>query len=170
MHRDSWRDAYDGLLPVGYLRDLRLELLAPRWEQKLSRPAVRERVWVAQAEHGVAGFVQAGPCQGDDSLIGFAGELTMLYVHPRFQHRGIGGELFDAARSELADHPYFWLVVWVVEANAPARLFYDRRGLTPDGTRRIDRFPGQPVPVVRYVGPLNSILGDLPALPYPVRR
>lgn len=92
------------------------------------------RVWVAEGQAAVVGFVAAG--LDDERGIG---EIQMLAVDPDHQRRGVGTVLADCATD--------WLVscgmeVAMVEtggdaAHAPARRLYERAGYTS-------------VPVARY--------------------
>ncbi len=148
VHVASWRAAYRGLLPQSYLDRMSTTALAQRWRD-------REAVWVAEVDGKVVGFSLLGPCRHDAALAGFAGEVTMLYVHADYTGDGFGQALLELSLDELARQQYFWVVVWVVEGNRAARSFYERRGLRLDGARRDDEFDGTRVPVVRYAAPLN---------------
>jgi GNAT superfamily N-acetyltransferase len=67
-------------------------------------------------------------------------ELDALYVLPDAAGRGVGSRLLDRAGAVST--------LWVLEANHPARRFYERRGWSPDGTARPG---GGGRPEVRYV-------------------
>jgi RimJ/RimL family protein N-acetyltransferase len=41
-------------------------------------------------------------------------------------------------------------VLWVLEDNSRARRFYERGGWRPDGTTRVEKLSGEPVPQLRY--------------------
>ncbi|MCG8423292.1 MAG: GNAT family N-acetyltransferase [Proteobacteria bacterium] len=159
VHVDSWHATYGhGLLPRQYLDRLTVPDLTTRWRRRLARPHHQTGVWVAEIAHEVIGFAECGPCVQDRSLLAFAGEVYMLYVHPDCLGRGIGSALLDRSMADLASRPFYWIAVWVVEGNRRARAFYRAHGLRPDGAHRTDHFTGQRVPVVRYVGPLNPII------------
>ena len=162
VHSETWRVTYAGLLAPSYLAALDVEALEPRWRGRLGRPD-RTGVLVAEEAGRVVGFATFAGTTGDADLAGFAGEIEMLYVHPAAQRRGHGRALFDGAVGSMTDHPYYWLVVWVVEANHAARAFYRHVGLRVDGARRTERMPGKAVHTVRYAGPLNPVV--IPAAP-----
>lgn len=162
VHSETWRVTYAGLLAPSYLAALDVEALAPRWRGRLGRPD-RSGVLVAEEAGRVVGFATFAGATGDADLAGFAGEIEMLYIHPSAQRRGHGRALLGAASGTLADHPFYWLVVWVVEANHAARAFYHQVGLRLDGGRRSERMPGKAVQTVRYAGPLNPVV--IPAAP-----
>lgn len=142
--------------------------MTARWWRRLrSAPAHSSDIWLVEDTSGgrnrVAGFYQIGPCVADDSLLGFAGEVIMLYVHPARSGRGFGRALLEHSLEVLAGRGYHWVVIWVLEKNTNARSFYEHHGLRPDGLARSERFAGQSVPVVRYAMPLNDVL-DFDAL------
>ena len=157
VHSESWRLAYGGVLSARYLAGLDEEVLAERWRKRLAERGERRRLLVAEEDGAVVGFSLFGPCDDDRDLLGFAGELQMLYVLPSAQRRGHGHALLERSAAAMAGAPLYWMVVWVVEVNHAARAFYRRLGLEPDGRRRIDRLEGEPVDEVRYAGPLNRV-------------
>jgi ribosomal protein S18 acetylase RimI-like enzyme len=158
VHAESWRVTYAGLLSPRYLAGLDSDSLAEKWRRRLRAGNGDELALVAETGGEVVGFSLSRPCGDDPDLVGFAGEISMLYVHPSAQRRRLGRALFERARGDLAARRLFWLVVWVVEANHAARAFYRRVGLRPDGGRRADLLGGDAIDVVRYAGPLNPAL------------
>ncbi|HLU68986.1 MAG TPA: GNAT family N-acetyltransferase, partial [Kofleriaceae bacterium] len=84
VHSESWRLTYAGLLSPRYLAALEIEDLTESWRRRLARTRGAP---IAVSEEGgqVMGFARYAPCSGDDDLVGFAGEIEMLYVHPRAQ-------------------------------------------------------------------------------------
>lgn len=130
-----------------------------RWQKRLrwddSRPDRSEHdVWVVEHEDQVVGFGLLEPCM-DDAIVGFAGEVSMLYMSPAWTGRGLGRMLLEHLLDELARREFYWVVIWVLEENAHARKFYERSGLRPDGAAREDRFVNERVSVIRYAGALN---------------
>lgn len=169
VHAESWRVTYAGLLSPRYLAGLDPDALGARWQRRLRARGGDELVLVAEGGSGVEGFSLSRPCVEEQDLIGFAGEIAMLYVHPAAQRRRLGRALFERARADLARQTLFWLVVWVVEANHAARAFYRRLGLRPDGAARADVLGGESVDVVRYACPINPAI-DYDALMRPRAR
>lgn len=154
IHVSSWRVTYRNVLPAAYLEHMSRRRLAARWRRRtLSRST--ERVLVATAASQVTGFATFGPTISEP---GFAGEVSMLYVRPELEGMGIGTQLLERASAELAATPLYWLVIWVVEGNRRAIDFYRRRGLRLDGGRRVDRFAGAEVRVLRCAMPLNPAI------------
>jgi len=92
--------------------------------------------WVAERDGEIVGMASAGN-----------GELRNLYVDPAAWGTGIARELMHAALDWLTERGAEEAVLWVGEANARARRFYERGGWTADGETRAS--PLGP-PEVRY--------------------
>ncbi len=110
-----WRIAREKLLPEGitdtghnfyedqaYLRDQILK---------------KHRIWVVEIENRPAAFMAM-----ENDFI------DQLYVHPRYQRRGIGVTLLDLARGQSPDH--LWL--YTLQSNVNARAFYEKNGFVPE--------------------------------------
>jgi ribosomal protein S18 acetylase RimI-like enzyme len=157
VHAQSWRAAYRGVLPAGYLARLQHPALARHWRQRLGFTGGRD-VLVAERARRIVGFATLGDVEDDDSLEGFAGEIGMLYLQPELTGRGIGRRLFQQALAVLERHELFWAVTWVIEVNTRAQAFYRREGMRDDGARRQDLFDGIAVRVARYAKPINPAI------------
>jgi ribosomal protein S18 acetylase RimI-like enzyme len=134
----GWRAAYRGIVPDPVLDGLDLEHEAATWRERLQDQDV-VRVSVADlveppASPRLVGYVSEGPARGDDKA--GVGEVWAIYVDPAAQGRGAGRALLDAAVRGLAARGYDEAILWVFEANAPARAFYERLGWTPDGAAK----------------------------------
>lgn len=58
------------------------------------------------------------------------GHVSMVFVHPEFQGRGIGGEL---VRRVIREVPWSRLSLWTRESNSRAQALYRRCGFVPTG-------------------------------------
>lgn len=158
VHLESWRWAYQGLLPETYLSRLRHDELAARWWRRLAAGELDEAIRVVEHDGHVRGFVTFGPRRDDPTWLGYAGEVYMLYLAPELVGLGLGHQLLDQALEELTRMRCYWIVVWVLAKNERARRFYERAGLRLDGARRWDPFGDRAVPVVRYARALNPVI------------
>ncbi|HJL16857.1 MAG TPA: GNAT family N-acetyltransferase [Sandaracinaceae bacterium LLY-WYZ-13_1] len=163
VHLASWRWAYRGLLPDGYLHRLRQDELAARWWRRLAAGELDESIRVLEHDGQVGGFVSFGPLRDDPTWLGYAGEVYMLYLEPELVGLGLGTALLRRAFDELGRCHCHWVVVWVLAKNERARRFYEREGLQLDGARRWDPFGDRAVPVLRYAKALNPVV-DFEAL------
>ena len=93
----------------------------------------------------------AGTVLVDERGRGFAavaGEwLDALYVRPEAWGTGVAARLHDRAVEELRAAGVARARLWVLEENARARRFYERRGWRADGSTRVVPFPPQPLDV-----------------------
>ena len=93
----------------------------------------RERVLVAETGEGLAGFAVCSQVLDEGSLLTIA-------VAPRFQRRGLGGELLDAVIAALVRSGASCCLLEVRRGNAAAIALYRQRGFVEDGLRR-DYYP-----------------------------
>lgn len=116
----SWRHAYQGIVPQGYLDSLSEGF----WQLGLEQSA--DRTFIAREGGEVVGVCTHGPAR----VGAFAGwgEIVSLYVLPERAGRGVGSKLLDVALDALAAEGFERAYLWVLADNAPARAFYERRG------------------------------------------
>lgn len=158
IHVTCWQSAYRGILPPAMLDALRVEQRASLWRDWISGPGVH--TLVAEKDARVVGFTRLCPARRIESPPGGAAEVTHLYVDPEAQARGAGKALLGRALSLAVAAGYGTLVLWVLEENAPARRFYGRLGLTPDGGRHTDpAYLGSDAVEVRYRISLDGVQG-----------
>lgn len=90
----GWKQAYSQFMPRGFL--------APRIDPAYRRAEIAEwlddefeagteALFVAEDENGIAGFIHMA--MGDKGDVGAAGHVSLLYVDPDSQRRGIGRAL-----------------------------------------------------------------------------
>jgi ribosomal protein S18 acetylase RimI-like enzyme len=150
VHVASWRDAYRGLLPDDYLEKLSVDERAAQRLVWFADPVPGSGVLVAEDDAGrVVGFAPFGPSRDDDAPDG-TGEVPAIYVDPGAVGRGIGRELFAETSAALREAGFTRATLWVLEANALARRFYEKAGWTWDGAISTHMFDCANEPVVRY--------------------
>lgn len=140
----TWQDAYAGIVPEDVLSGMRADdpdaIAAQRDRFRQAPP--RTHLLVAEVDRRVVGFAAIGP-EREDAQPGSAprlsaetGEVYAIYVLPGAQRRGVGRALLTAALQALAADGFGRATLWVLEANAPARTFYERLGMRPSGERQ----------------------------------
>lgn len=166
LHILSWQAAYRGQLPDAFLDGQSLARRTTEWETRLGVGG--ERVLLLEDSGAVLGFAAFGPSRDPDADPAMIWELYNLHVLPDRRGGGLGGQLFAAVVTEGRRARRSTLTLWVAEGNGPARKFYRRRGMHPDGRQQIHRLdPGVELPEVRYrisieetKGTLNGIASD----------
>ena len=73
--------------------------------------------------------------------------LEGLYVVPEYWGTGVAGELHDRALEVVRELGSARCHLWVLEDNARARRFYERRGWQEDGRTRVVQFPPYPLDI-----------------------
>ena len=180
VRRASWRAAYAGII-----RQPLIDQATAR-ASGLLQPAPWRRMLVAvpDGDPAVVGYASFGPERSlltflptsppgsapaatgqhpaaprltEAGLAGQVGEVYALYVAPDWWSSGTGRSLMSRAVAALSDAGYERAVLWVLEANARARRFYERAGFTSDGaTNVLDRLGG--VTELRYRRAVNPQL------------
>lgn len=145
-----WTTAYAVVLPERTLSTMDHRTATEHWRQFLTGGPGTEVVTVATEDDDsrILGLTRRRP-EGDR-----VGLVDSLYVLPAAQGRGIGARLLAAAADAFAADGASRVVLWVFEANAPARAFYARQGWRPTGQQRVDpRFGIQELQLARSLVP-----------------
>jgi GNAT superfamily N-acetyltransferase len=149
VHVASWRHAYRGLLPEDSLERLSIDDREATWLGVFADPDPRSGAFVAEVEGRIVGFASFGPSRDEDAP-DRTGEVPAIYLDPAVLGTGVGRELFEAATMALRDAGFARANLWVLEANTPARRFYEKAGWACDGAVSTHMFDCANEPVVRY--------------------
>jgi ribosomal protein S18 acetylase RimI-like enzyme len=149
LHRNAAIAGYRDIFPVEAPPPSYEEVLA-QWEHWLGPDWERGRrafVAAVASEAGArpVGVVLAGPDPSDDAL----GHLARLYVEPDEWGRGIGTQLYRVAIDYMVEVGFSAATLWVLEANARARSWYERLGWSATGERKTVYAPAS-IDDVRY--------------------
>lgn len=137
VHVETWRSAYRGIVSDTYLASLSPAERASQWCDFLADSAGTRFLLVAADDKvdELIGFAAAGPERSGDP--NYLGELYALYVLPSHQRRGFGHRLVRAGAGRLAAAGTRSMLLWVLDANTPAREFYEALGGTVVRGQRI---------------------------------
>jgi GNAT superfamily N-acetyltransferase len=152
IHVRSWQDAYREIVPGDYLDALDIGERTRVWASVLDHTAEGfhgSTSIVALVDDVVAGFATVGGLRGADPADN-AGEIYSIYASPDVWGVGVGRALIDAAVVELEHRGHRGLFLWVLEANARARAFYERQGWQHDGSAQTIEVGGRPLSELRY--------------------
>ena len=126
VHWQTWREAYDGILPVEFQEQMTLDKCR-FYSQKYP-----ENTLIALDAAKVVGFVSYGDFRDLDKR---AGEIIALYVLKSYYGKGVGRQLMEAAFAALDG--YQEIILWVLEDNKRAIAFYEKMGFVFDGKEKI---------------------------------
>ena len=139
VHWQTWREAYDDLLPAEFQETITLERCR-FFSQKYP-----ENTLIAIDGMKVVGFISYGNFR-DETIQ--AGEIMALYILKDYYGKGIAQKLVKAALNAL-DH-FSEIFLWVLKDNKRAIAFYQKMGFTFDGQEKILEL-GKPIIEIRMV-------------------
>jgi GNAT superfamily N-acetyltransferase len=147
LHASSWCSTYRGILPDAFLDGPVLADRQEQWENRFRLPRPDQIVLKAVDDLAVCGFA----CAFLDADATWGALLDNLHVLPGHTGQGIGQRLFDAVFSRIREaRPGRPVHLWVIEANAGARRFYDRNSGRVVEQQELEIRPGLRVLSVRY--------------------
>jgi GNAT superfamily N-acetyltransferase len=148
LHADSWRRTYRGMMADEFLDGDAVSNRLHAWRERMG--ANRKGQFVFLAEHGstLAGFI----CVFGDEDVLWGSYIDNLHVSSAYMRQGIGTALMSHAAQWLCGaHPRSGVYLWAMEANGPARRFYERLGASNAGTSSKLDPGGGSAPNCRYV-------------------
>jgi GNAT superfamily N-acetyltransferase len=146
--RDSWFAAYDGIIAPAIIDRATSPDGGARVRQSFRTRPWQKMIAAVAAELGIVGYASFGPerdvadlpwpypltAAGSDGQVA---ELYALYVDPAWWSTGTGRALMDRVLAKVRAAGYVRITLWVLEANARGRRFYQRAGFAPDGARHV---------------------------------
>jgi ribosomal protein S18 acetylase RimI-like enzyme len=150
LHARSWRESYRGIFRDAFLDgDLPGERLRV-WRERLDRPPPNQLVQLAFDRSDLVGFVCAYGAHDPE----WGSFIDNLHVARESKRQGIGASLMRHAGAWLARvYPDAGIHLWVLEANAAARRFYERLGARNAGVATMETHGRAVVRSCRYVWP-----------------
>ena len=152
-HVRGWLTTYRGLVPDSVLDGLSVERRTTFWRDTITSETTAEtpaRTWVVEEAGQVRGFASTGPVRDQPNGLSGAGEVFAIYLAPEARGRGLGRALFGHVVDDLRGRGLHPVVVWVFEANAATRRFYEAAGFQLDGARQPVDFDETSLPEIRY--------------------
>jgi ribosomal protein S18 acetylase RimI-like enzyme len=127
VHLETWRSAYQGILPADFLDGLSIQTTAEKWRAAFIKMSVDEAIFVAENEaKEIVGIASCGPERSQDPI--YQGEIYVLYVLPACQRQRVGRRLVAACVQHLITQiSAETLLIWVMAEN-PYRAFYESLG------------------------------------------
>ena len=144
VHWQTWREAYDDLLPEEFQETMTLDRCR-FFSQKYP-----ENTLIAMDGKKVIGFISYGNFR-DEAIQ--AGEIIALYVLKDYYGKGVSEQLMHAAFVALDQFSEIYL--WVLKDNKRAIAFYQKMGFSFDGQEKILKL-GKPVKELRMMCSSNK--------------
>ena len=144
VHWQTWREAYDDLLPAEFQETMTLE------KCRFFSQKYPENTLIAMDGKKVIGFISYGNFR-DEAIQ--AGEIIALYVLKDYYGKGVSKQLMHAAFAVLDLFSEIYL--WVLKDNKRAIAFYQKMGFTFDGQEKILDL-GKPVKELRMMCSSNK--------------
>lgn len=146
----TWLHAYRGIIPDAELDALNLESVTDKWVQILSLVSPKSGTLVAIYDGSLIAYSRFYPTLDSDDDRDMVATIGSIYVHPDFQHKGIGRELMRKILETVKGHGFTEATLHVLAANETARKFYEFLGWERDLDAVIERSDEEAVPKVRY--------------------
>ena len=144
VHWQTWREAYDNLLPADFQETMTLE------KCRFFSQKYPENTLIAMDGKKIVGFISYGNFR-DEAIQ--AGEIIALYVLKDYYGKGVSKQLMHAAFVALDQFSEIYL--WVLKDNKRAIAFYQKMGFTFDGQEQILKL-GKPVKELRMMCSSNK--------------
>ena len=144
VHWQTWREAYDDLLPADFQETMTLE------KCRFFSQKYPENTLIAMDGKKVVGFISYGNFR-DEAIQ--AGEIIALYVLKDYYGKAVSKQLMHAAFVALDQFSEIYL--WVLKDNKRAIAFYQKMGFTFDGQEQILKL-GKPVKELRMMCSSNK--------------
>jgi GNAT superfamily N-acetyltransferase len=121
-------------MPDAVLDGLSVPKRAEMWQRIIAEK--KFQLLVAEHNDRIVGFANFGSTRDPDAVPGLTGEILAIYVDPNHWHEGTGQGLLEAALSKLKSAGFNEAMLWVLDSNSRARVFYERAGFSVDGATK----------------------------------
>lgn len=148
LHAESWRRTYRGMMPDEFLDGPVMSNRLAVWRERLNEDRSDRWVCLALDSARLIGFV----CVFGNEDPVWGSYIDNLHVAIEYHRMGVGTKLMLRAAQWLDRmYPRSGVYLWVMEANSPARRFYERLGARNGGTSHKRDPGGGCAPNCRYV-------------------
>jgi ribosomal protein S18 acetylase RimI-like enzyme len=155
LHARSWRENYRGSFSDTFLDGELPEERLRVWRGRLDQPPENQLVELAFDGTDLVGFVCAYGAHDPE----WGSFVDNLHVARAAKRGGIGASLMRQAGAWLESrYPDLGVYLLVLEANLPARRFYERLGGRNAGTSTMETHGGAVVRSCRYIWPRAQVL------------
>ena len=153
-HATCWRAAYKGIIPDEYLNNMLSDMdqVVEIRKQSISEASGDEYCCIT-LDGKMIGKLGYSKCRDEDKID--AGEIHAIYLYPDYWDKGYGRQIMEYTLDKLKAMGFGEVVIWVLEENMRARMFYEKFGFKFDGTAK-EIIIGKPLIEFRYVLELDE--------------
>lgn len=149
----TWRSAYVGIVPTGYLDAMALDSYRERWVRNVTEGRPGASFFAAEldgrvAAYGICGAYRPQEDAEPEDTDGW-GELYAIYTDPPLQGRGLGAAVHEAMLGRLISDGHREAALWVLRDNVSSISWYEARGWRPDGVASTWSGAGEDLPEIR---------------------
>ena len=135
VHVDAWRTTYRGILTDAFLAELNSESRAESARIRIQNPNFDNLTALDKKSGRIVGFAAAGKSR--EKNLSAEGELYAIYLLKDYQGKGIGSDLFQAAKMKIKIRFKDFFVSVFTENNG-AVAFYKKMGGLMIGNDHVD--------------------------------
>lgn len=135
IHVASWQKIYHGHIPNTILDYLSVEKREQQWRDLINK---NTKIFVIEDDKHILGFASVCPARDADLDPKHVAEISAIYLHPNVWRQGLGKKLCAFVLAELQKMNFHDVILWVLEGNQQARLFYEGMGFIATGDRKIE--------------------------------
>lgn len=146
IHIETWKNAYTGLVSDRLLDSLDIEERIEKWKEILSENNTVSKVFVAENEGIVLGFISVGESREKKE----EGEIWSIYVDHNQYRKGIGAQLLKAGEQELLKDGYENATLWVLKGNKQGEKFYKKNSWVSTEEEKIENRDGSDLVEIKF--------------------
>ena len=143
IYAQSWKLAYRGIVPQGYLDGL----AGSQWAGVLGDSKYDAYVILEDGKYiGTSSICAAR----DEKMVGW-GEIISIYLLPEYFGKGYAQPLLQRAMNALKEKGYANIYLWVLKENIRAQRFYEKHGFHQNGDVSFIEIAGKTLTEIRYI-------------------
>jgi ribosomal protein S18 acetylase RimI-like enzyme len=149
------RASYGDIVPRGYFEGFTVASRIVVWRKLIAATSALEQIIAGEDAGGIRAYAAFGRSRDVDAAED-RGELQSPYVSPDRWRSGLGAQMLTASTHRLKSMRFKAASLWVLEANQPARDFYERFDWRSDvSIKGVEREPRE----IRYRTSLHGSAG-----------
>jgi len=134
VHSESYRSAYEGIMPDDYLNKITVEHRQNYFQIALNEGS--EKIALITVDDKPVGCLTIGKCRDTDTD-DTCGEIRAIYLLREHWGKGLGKLLLQWGTDRLQELGFRKVSLWVLKENKNARSFYENLGFKHDGTEQV---------------------------------